>query len=213
MNNKNKLEKKASKHREKQKTETRDLILLSAGNLFEKLGFAGTTMRAVAGEAEMGYGTIFKHFTNKSDLLAACLYEGIEKALKDAFDTLPDNTSFENQFLHIAGKLIRHYAERPSLSKTYIENILIVDGTWKKIMDSQIEQFLFKLGEMIQTAKNNGEIRKEVDNGLLSLSLFSSYLSVLSFSLRAKTFDPDETIRKLGLMINLNLNGVLVKQT
>jgi AcrR family transcriptional regulator len=213
MNNKNKLEKKASKHREKQKTETRDLILLSAGNLFEKLGFAGTTMRAVAGEAEMGYGTIFKHFTNKTDLLAACLYEGIEKALTDAFNTLPDDTSFENQFLHIAGKLIRHYAERPSLSKTYIENILIVDGTWKKIMDSQIEQFLFKLEEMIQTAKNNGEIRKEVDNSLLSLSLFSSYLSVLSFSLRAEVFDPDETIRKLGLMINLNLNGVLVKQT
>lgn len=54
MSNKNKLEKKVSKHREKQKTETRDLILLSARNLFDKLGFAGTTMRAVAGEAEMG---------------------------------------------------------------------------------------------------------------------------------------------------------------
>ena len=208
----NKLEKRPSKHREKQKIETRDLILLSAGNLFEKLGFSGTTMRAVAGEAEMGYGTIFKHFTNKSDLLAACLYEGIEKALTNAFNTLPEDISFENQFLHIAGQLIRHYAERPNLSKTYIGNILVVEVTWKKIMDSQIEQFLFKLEEMIQTAKNRGEIRKEVDNNLLSLSLFSSYLSVLSFSLRAEVFDTDETIRTLGLMINLNLNRGLVKQ-
>jgi len=208
----NKLEKRPSKHREKQKTETRDLILLSAGNLFEKLGFSGTTMRAVAGEAEMGYGTIFKHFTNKSDLLAACLYEGIEKALTNAFNTLPEDISFENQFLHIAGQLIWHYAERPNLSKTYIGNILVVEVTWKKIMDSQIEQFLFKLEEMIQTAKNRDEIRKEIDSSLLSLCLFSSYLSVLSFSLRAEVFDTDETIRTLGLMINLNLNRGLVKQ-
>ena len=212
MSNKNKLEKGPSKHREKQKTETRDLILLSAGNLFEKLGFSGTTMRAVAGEAEMGYGTIFKHFTNKSDLLAACLYEGIEKALTNAFNTLPEDISFENQFLHIAGQLIWHYAERPNLSKTYIGNILVVEVTWKKIMDSQIEQFLFKLEEMIQTAKNRDEIRKEIDSSLLSLCLFSSYLSVLSFSLRAEVFDTDETIRTLGLMINLNLNRGLVKQ-
>lgn len=212
MDTKNKPENIAPRHREKQKAETRDIILQSAGNLFEKMGFSGTTMRAVAGEAGMGYGTIFKHFTNKSDLLAACLYEGIEKALADAFHTLPDSGSFENRFLHIAGKLIRFYAERPSLSKTYIENILIVDGAWKKIMDSQIEQFLFKLEEMIQTAKNHGEIRKDVDSSLLSLSLFSSYLSMLSFALRAEIFDPDETIRKLGLMVNLNLNGVLAKQ-
>lgn len=88
----------------------------------------------------------------------------------------------------------------------------MVEGTWKKIMDSQIEQFLFKLEEMIQTAKNRREIRKEVDNNLLSLSLFSSYPSMLSFSLKAEAFDLDDTIRKLGLMIHLNLNGVLVKQ-
>ncbi len=213
MNDEIMLKKKPTSHRQKQKTETRDLILVSAGNMFEKLGFSGTTMRAIAKEAKMGYGTIFKHFTNKSDLVAACLYEGIEKALTDAFNTLPDDASIENQFLHIAGELIRHYAKRPSLSKTYIENILIVDGTWKKIMDSQIEQFLFKLEEMIQIAKNRGEIRKEIDNNLLALSLFSSYLSMLSFSLRTEPFNPDETIGKLGLMVNLNLNGVLVKQS
>jgi AcrR family transcriptional regulator len=211
MINQGDSEKRISGHRKKQKAETRELILNSAGNLFEKLGFEKTTMRAVAAEAEMGYGTIFKHFSNKADLLAACMYETIEKALTEAFKTLPVDTSFQNQFLHIAGTLIRDYGARPILSKTYLENIFAVEGTWKEIVDSQIEQFLNKLEEMIEKAKGQGEIRKDVENGLLALSLFSSYLSTLSLSFRANTFDPEETIRGLGRLINLNLKGVLTE--
>ena len=210
MKNKQDSIKPVSRHRDKQKAGTRDLILLSALNLFEKLGFKKTTMRAVAAEAEMGYGTIFKHFSNKSDLLAACMYEAIEKTLTEAFNTLPSEIPFQNKFLYIIEKLIKHYAERPNLSKTFIENIFEIEGNWKRIMDSQIEQFLLKLEGIIQNAKNRGEIKQEVDNGLLSLSLFSSYLSMLTLSLRAKTFDPEETIKRIDLLINLNLKGALI---
>jgi AcrR family transcriptional regulator len=212
MKNQGHLSKPLSRHRKKQKAETRDLILSSARNLFERLGFERTTMRAVASEAEMGYGTIFKHFSNKSDLLAACLHEEIEKTLIEAFNSLPAEKTLQEQFLYIAGKLIRHYAERPNLSKTFIENIFMVGGAWKNIMDHQIEQFLLKLQEIVQNAKIRGEIRQDIDNGLLSLSLFSSYISVLVLSLRAETFDPDETIRKLEILIDLNLKGALTEQ-
>lgn len=211
MINQEDLEKPISRHRKKQKAETKELILNSARNLFEKLGFEKTTMRAVAAEAEMGYGTIFKHFSNKADLLAACMYETIEEALMEAFKTLPVDTSFQNQFLHIAGTLIRDYGARPILSKTYLENIFAVEGTWKEIVDSQIGQFLTKLGEMIQKAKGRGEIRKDVENNLLALSLFSSYLATLSLSFRAESFDPEKTIEGLGLLIDLTLKGAFSK--
>jgi AcrR family transcriptional regulator len=198
-----------ARHRRKQKAETRCLILNAARRLFGKRGFEKTTMRSIAAEAGMGYGTVFKHFSNKADLLAACLHDAIEKTLAAAFDALPPDVSFQDQFLFLAGKLIRHYAEQPALSKTFIEHIFTVDGAWKAIMDAQIEQFLSNLQKIVENHKKRGTLRKEVDNDLLALSLFSSYISVLVLSLRAEAFDPDETMKRLERLIDLNLTGVL----
>ena len=198
-------------HRKKQKAQTRDLILTTARNLFEKKGFEKTTMRIIAAETQMGYGTVFKHFANKQELLAVCLHEDIETVLVDAFATLPKTERLKPRFMHIASNLIRHYALRPQLSKTLIEQIILVNGSSKSILDNQVNRFLKMLGSLIQESKACGAIREDIDDNLLSLSLFTTYIATLAFSLRQSQFDPEQTIDTLDRLIDLHMSGISPK--
>jgi AcrR family transcriptional regulator len=199
----------AGTHRERQKAETKAIILDTARNLFEELGFEKTTMRTLATRARMGYGTIFKHFANKQDLLAACLYEEIEGALTGALKTVPDERGLGDQFMHLAGALIRHYGQRPQLSKILIEQMIHVDGSWKTALDDQVNRFLATLEALIHAARDRGEIRADVPADLLALSFFSTYLAILAMSLRGPEFDPEQTVRALDQLIHLHLKGAL----
>ena len=49
-----------------QKARTRELILESATELFDKLGYDKTTIRAVAKGAGVGLGTVMSHFPGQA---------------------------------------------------------------------------------------------------------------------------------------------------
>ncbi|MGB7057581.1 MAG: helix-turn-helix domain-containing protein, partial [Geitlerinemataceae cyanobacterium] len=50
-------------------SETRTRILESAGRLFARQGYDGTTTRALAQDAGVAEGTLFRHFDSKKAIL------------------------------------------------------------------------------------------------------------------------------------------------
>src|SRR5262249_9230445 len=60
-----------SPHRREQAAATRQLILDAAQRLFERQGYAATTMGAIAGEAGVALKTVYLAFETKSGLLRA----------------------------------------------------------------------------------------------------------------------------------------------
>ena len=69
-------------------------VLDAAAKIFRDYGYAGTTMRAIADEADLKDGSIYYHYKSKDDLISAVLDIGIravtdsvEKALKALPDT------------------------------------------------------------------------------------------------------------------------------
>ncbi len=77
------------KRREKQKAETYALILESAKYLFDSVGYDKTTMRAVAIHAEIGLGTIYKHFPNKMSLLSIAFSDDLRKIFDSSIKEIP----------------------------------------------------------------------------------------------------------------------------
>ena len=61
-------------------TEKQLNILFTAMKLFASKGFDGTSTNAIATEAGVSEGLIFKHFKNKEGLLEAIINFGMEKA-------------------------------------------------------------------------------------------------------------------------------------
>jgi len=67
--------------RERRRLEIRDRILESAVALFEARGYEATTVHEIAEIADVAYGTFFRHFPTKLDLLR----ELSDRVLRDLF--------------------------------------------------------------------------------------------------------------------------------
>ena len=118
-----KQENPVGKRRERQKAETYELILESARVLFETQGFKKSTIRAVATHAEIGLGTIYKHFDNKNSLLAAAFYDDLIRLFNKAIRTIPTDTTIQVQLVHMAKFNYNYYTSRPKLSREYLKHI------------------------------------------------------------------------------------------
>lgn len=67
-------------------------VLDAAAKIFRDYGYAGTTMRAIADEADLKAGSIYYHYKSKDDLISAVLDLGIHAVtdlVKKALDELP----------------------------------------------------------------------------------------------------------------------------
>lgn len=194
--------------RQRQKAQTRALILDAARNLFEARGFDETTIRKVATAAGVGLGTIFTHFPDKASLLAATLYEGLEQTLAETLETFPETAAIEDQFLHLARTFYHHYAVRPALSKVLLKEMLFIPGPWGEILDNQVERFVTLLTQLLQDARERGEIRPETDCTTVARIFFALYLSTLIWHFKAPSFDPEAALQTLATAVAATMTGI-----
>lgn len=71
-------------------------VLDAAAKIFRDCGYAGTTMRAIADEADLKAGSIYYHYKSKDDLITAVLDLGIHSvtdSVKSALAALPDTAT------------------------------------------------------------------------------------------------------------------------
>lgn len=71
-------------------------VLDAAARIFRDFGYAGTTMRAIADEADLKAGSIYYHYKSKDDLISAVLDIGINAVMdtvQNALKALPDDAS------------------------------------------------------------------------------------------------------------------------
>ena len=170
----------AGRIRERQKAQTHALILKSARHLFNTNGFEKTTIRAVATHAEIGLGTLYKHFTNKTSLLAAALYDDLARLFQEASAAIPDQGTLLEQLLHLAGFNFRYYTSRPRLSREYLKHIVFVEDEWADKIEAFDRAFAENVTALARAAIARGEIGPEKDCQYLALSLMADYFFVLA---------------------------------
>jgi len=94
-------------------SETREVILDAALQLFAKHGFHGSSMPALATAAGVGSGTPYRHFESKEALVNA-LYRRTKEALMGALLTdFPLDATDREQFRAFFFRLVGFFAERP----------------------------------------------------------------------------------------------------
>lgn len=191
------------KRREKQKAETYELILESARTLFETKGFKKSTIRAVATHAEIGLGTIYKHFSDKNALLAAALHDDLKRLSNEAMTSVPKDLPIKDQLLYVAGFNYRYYTSRPRLSREYLSHIIAVEGEWARKIELFDQKYIEGITALVRDAQAKNEISKDKDCNLVTLSFVADYFLVLmQMFIRRKINDPNEMLAFLRKLID-----------
>ncbi len=167
--------------RERQKAETRAVILDSARYLFEEKGFKQTTIRTVAAHAGVGLGTIFNHFPDKESLLIATLIDDLHKVDQLAWKTMPVGVSVMERMLHLAREGFRSWLQQPALSSVLIREMCFTAGPARDQLRALDRQAMQRVAGLLEEARQQGEIRSETDPELAARTVFSFYLTTVLF--------------------------------
>jgi AcrR family transcriptional regulator len=197
--------------RQRHKEETRNIILESARSLFSEVGFKKTTIRKIAKRAEVGFGTVFNHFPDKSSLLIAALLDDLAKTQNDAMQNFPPNASACEKFIHLSKQFFIYYWKDIGLSRTLVKEMWFYRGKWGEILKKDMNRYMALIEEIIDTGKQKGEIKQDVDSSIAAASFFSMYYSVLLLGLDSETLKPDDLVLILQMMIEQTMRGIANK--
>ena len=153
----------------------REVFAEAAMRLIAREGFDGMTMRAVAKEAGLSYGSLFHYFQSKEELLecaARCLARNQIAESRDegrrrsgmaqlerllCLDAVVDDASSRDAWV-VWTAFALEAAIKPSLRSLHAE---------------MIERWLETLRHSLEAAKRDGDVRPEVDVEAESLALWA----------------------------------------
>ena len=86
----------------KQILDKKSKILQAATKLFSNLNFHDITLDQIAGEAEVGKGTIYNYFKNKNELFCQCILHDFEIFEAKSLKIIESESKFEQKLLGLA---------------------------------------------------------------------------------------------------------------
>lgn len=196
-----------STRREQQKERTRVAIFEAAKTLFATRGYEGTSMRAVAEEANVAVGTIFVHFSDKLDLLTHVLYQDIEATLTEAFATLPSGVPALDRLHHLVLSLYGYYAGNLDLARTLLKHSMFEPGEQAKIYDAQVAHFIVQIKTMLEDDISCGRLSPDTNVQMTAETIMAIYFYVLIDGIRQAQMKVEELGNKFRQMVEHHLRA------
>jgi AcrR family transcriptional regulator len=163
----------------------RDKVLEAALRLFSGKGFAGTTTSALAREAGIAEGTLFRHFRSKNEILLTLLRK-------------------------VKGELIRSVERRlePSMRQNGLERVLAAVTEYYTLASSNMPEFNIIFRDVLSANPQDSttEAREEVKNayGYLTLRLEQAIdAGKRDASVRADAKSPETATLLLGTVVGM----------
>ena len=161
-----------SGRRERSKLEKLDRIRAAARRLFAEQGFANTTTKQIAAEADIGAGTLFLYARTKEELLVLIFQDEVGRAVDRAFARVP-KAPLLDQALHVFNALIVHHAADPVLARVFVKELPFADERRHGVAEF-VSRLYARLAVLIDAAKARGEIAADVPSRLLAQNLFGT---------------------------------------
>jgi AcrR family transcriptional regulator len=166
--------------REKQKRETRTALLAAAKRVLARRGFAATTTREIAQEAEVAAGTFFVHFPSVAALVETLLDEHVQTTLERGLGSAAKKQGIVAQLVHVSNTLFESYDREPELARAYINGSLFLprEEAAARPASARALQFRAWVFARIDAAIRSGELQ-EIDRELAYTCYFSIYFGLL----------------------------------
>jgi AcrR family transcriptional regulator len=126
--------------REREQQMRREVIMTAAQKLFSQKGFELTTVDEIAGEAELGKGTIYSYFKSKDEIYIAILEKGLDLLRERMNGVIAEGKSATETLYGLYDTFIQYHRERRGLIETLFVQV--------------DEQIFLHLGDLVRGLKN-----------------------------------------------------------
>jgi len=170
--------------RERKKQATRERIVAAASELFDRQGFAVTTMEDVATRADVGVGTLYNYFGSKDRLLLG-VFEGATEELLAAGRTVVEAPGDDP--VEAVCQLLSKYVPLATLFDKAVLREMLAAALTRPTED--VEQFTSldlrlagSIGELLAALQARGHLAANLDLEAASIALYGALtLPVLLF--------------------------------
>lgn len=140
----------------------REAILEAAKALFLSLGYANTSMDAVAAAAGVSKLTVYSHFTDKQTLFGSAVMATCQTQLPDLIFELPDGVPLDQVLLNIARGFQALISSDESVK---LSRLIIALGS----QDPGFGQFFYEAGPKQVLGEMEALLRSVAERGLLQI--------------------------------------------
>jgi AcrR family transcriptional regulator len=164
--------------RERKKLETKGKILEAAAELFDRQGFAATTMEEVAHQADVGVGTVYNYFKSKDRLLLGVFVEATEELLSEGREVVSDPGDDGAQavcrLLAVYERMSTMFGKqvmRETLAASLVQSGDAI-GEYASL-DMQLAQLV---GELVVSLQTRGSVAADVDVESAAIALYGALI-------------------------------------
>jgi AcrR family transcriptional regulator len=196
--------------RERNKLAKERHIREAARRLFSEKGYEATTLREVAAEADVGFGTVASYSTDKAGLLAMVYVEEL-KALPPLF-LKSDGSDDDLLGALIKGlaQLYQFWAKVPWLSRYVLQQMEFYrTNPHMDVIIERRREARLELSRWIEAQQQAGKIRMDVDVAQATDTLFAVYASAVR---EWSTVSPDDVragLTRLRWLMELPIKALL----
>lgn len=189
----------------------KDRLIITTVELINELGLQGLTTREIASREGVSEATLFRHYKNKNDLLAAVL-DYYTKFDEDIFETTKlKNLKPLEAINFLIGSTVEYYENYPAITAiTQLMDML----QYEPDLSDKVRSIIFTKSQsiklLVDEAKKSGELRPDIDSEELS-DIISGTLKEICMKWRiSKSFSLKE--RALS-SINMLLNSFSLRRS
>jgi AcrR family transcriptional regulator len=173
----------------REKESRRENIINAAEKIIQVKGFEGMTMDDVAVIAELGKGTIYLYFKNKTDLYHAVVCRGL-RLLKNSFEKAIKKKASGIENLLAIGKAYYDFCFDYPLYFNAMMHQEILEVEWEEHMEYEgvkcceevSNQIFAHMAELIRGGIKDGSIRPDLQPQKLTILLWAQITGVLKMT-------------------------------
>lgn len=197
-------EKPTPASRDERKEATAREVLAAARDEFERAGFEGASVRAIAGAAGVAAGTVLHHFGDKRGLLHAALWDDLEATLSAALGRRRGGR-LEARLLGVARDVFGYYQRRPALSRELLAGSLLAGEPWAARFREQNARAHAAVERQVSAAAARGELDQGADARLFAVAWLAFFHFALIGWAQGALPDP---VGLVGRLTTQHLDGL-----
>ncbi|HOK02048.1 MAG TPA: TetR/AcrR family transcriptional regulator [Spirochaetota bacterium] len=157
---------------------TRQYIIEVASPIFNKKGYAGTSLRDITEETGLTKGAIYGNFNDKDDLALSALEYNLGKISKIVFDETARYTNSCDKLISMAEAFKKNYEFSVKMGGCPVVNAAVDSDDGNPLLRQKVDRFIKKwkkfVTSIIDDGKEKREIKAEIDSNAFAMIFLSA---------------------------------------